>query len=214
MWYWLRMGIPTASNFDRIITPARGALSTGIDGYIAELIAELATGIPVGVESYTSRSMEHGIDTEAEARGWYGFDTGHDVEEVGFITTDDGHFGCSPDGLVGDDGGLELKCPEAKTHVGYMLDNAALLAAYKCQVHGSLVVTGRSWWDIVSYCRNMEPVVVRVEPDDFTSKMSVALSEFRIRFEEAVARFEDANGAPLVKPKPPKVKTVPEPMFM
>lgn len=213
-WYWLRAGMPTASRFDSIITPAKGELSKGITGYIAELIAETVTGIPADIDSYMSRAMVDGVNTEAEARNWYAFDTGRDVEQVGFITDDDGHFGCSPDGLVDEDGGLELKCPTAKVHVGYLLDNASLVTAYKCQVHGCLAVTGRAWWDVMSYCQGFPPVLIRVEPDEFTGKLSVALSKFRMEFEQAVAAFEDATGEKLTKPKPPKTKTVPEPTFM
>lgn len=185
-WHAARMGIPTASQFARIMTPAKRGYSSQASGYICELIAELR-----GVEKdrYTSDAMQHGIDTEAEARAWYAFTRDIDVRQVGFCMTDDGRFGCSPDGLVGDDGGAEIKCPEPKTHVEYLLDGGLPLA-YKCQVHGSLFVTGRAWWDFVSYCPPMPELVVRVTPDDFTDALRGALDRFHAEFEAAKKKIE------------------------
>jgi len=76
----------------------------------------------MGIEAYTSRAMQDGIDMEPEARACYSFLAGGEVKQVGFCLSDDGRFGCSPDGLVGDDGGLELKCPLPKTHIKYLVE--------------------------------------------------------------------------------------------
>ena len=177
-WFTARAGIPTASAFDKIITPKTGKPSSQQFGYICELIADrIMGGPPEGIESWTSRAVQYGIDTEPEARAYYELHTDYKVQQVGFVTTDDGTAGCSPDGLVGDDGGLELKCPMAKTHVEYLL-KGELPDAYKCQVHASLLITGRKWWDFCSYCIGFPPFIIRVKPDDFTVAMGDCLADF------------------------------------
>lgn len=144
LWLWRRLGIPTASEFSRIITPAKGELSKGIDAYIAELIAEQVC--PDYTGGFTSRPMWAGTQIESEARGWYSFTTGAKVRAVGFVTDDHERWGASPDGLA-DDVGLELKGPTPKVHVGYMLDPASLEAEYRTQCHGCMVVRERRrWW--------------------------------------------------------------------
>lgn len=192
-WFQLRSGKPTASCFDRIITPARGEPSKASTGYIFELFAERIMGCsPENVEAYTSRAMQHGVDTEPVARDAYAVLRDADVEEVAFCETDDGFAGCSPDGLVGDDGGLELKCPQLHTHLRYLAEPAKLVEDYRCQVHGTLWVTGRAWWDIASYAPwgGVPMVVQRVEPDEFTEKLAEAMADFKDRYEAAWAQIE------------------------
>lgn len=214
LWHWHRLGLPTASNFGRIIQPVKGELSKGIDDYIAELIAETVTGPTEG--GYMSRPMWEGTNIEADARGWYQYDRGVTIKQVGFVTDDLRRWGCSPDGLSDDDKGpgLELKGPTAKVHVGYMLDPESLDAAYKCQVHGGMVVCERTHWDLVSYCHGFEPVVRRVVWDGFTDKLAAALLAFTDRYAAAVDRVAELNGRPLVKPPPPRTKQVDDPIFM
>lgn len=188
-WWALRCGVPTASEFSRIITPRTGKLSAQALGYACELIEQRVMGVPpLGVEGYTSHYMQAGIDMEPEARAWYAFDREVSVREVGFVLTDDGRFGCSPDGLIGEDGGLELKCPAIRTHARWYLEGG-LPDEHRCQVHGALVVTGRDWWDFVSYARNMPALVVRVEPDEFTERMREALDEFHEMYADAWERL-------------------------
>lgn len=210
-WLWHRLGLPTASEFSRIITPAKGSLSSGIDGYIAELIAEQVA--PDYSGGYTSRAMWEGTNIEADARDWYAYATGVEVAQVGFVTDDAARWGCSPDGLAADLG-LELKGPTARVHVGYMLDPESLRAAYRVQCHGGMVVCERKRWDLVSYNPAFEPVIVTFEWDDYTDKVAAALVEFSKRYAEAVARFEEANGKPLTKPDKPRVRETPDPVFM
>lgn len=203
-WWEARRGIPTASRFDSIITPKTAKPSAQAWPYICELIADRVLGTPMGVESYTSRAMQDGIDCEPEARAWYALERDVEVRQVGFCVMDDGAAGCSPDGLIGDDGGLELKCPLAKTHVGYLLDGV-LPTEYKCQVYASLVVTGRAWWDFASYCLGFPPLVVRVTPDDFTAALRGALDAFTGQYREATARFEALGGFRLAAPAAPTI---------
>jgi len=174
-WYASRMGIPTASSFDKIITP-KGELSTQRTKYLYKLVAEKLSGTVE--ETYINLAMQHGIDTEDEARKVYELVTLNDVEQVGFCLSDCERYGASPDGLVGDDGLLEIKCPKAETHIEYLL-NGKLPTAYFQQVQGQLLVTGRKWCDFMSYYPNLKPFIVRVERDDeFLSKLEQALIDF------------------------------------
>ena len=191
-WHLARWGVPSASQFDRIVTPT-GKLSSKSDDYIAELIGDLAMkaiypeGPPWGFQTYMNQQMKWGVETEAEARSWYEMFSCSSVEQVGFVMTDDDHFGCSPDGLCGEHGGLELKCPSAKTQVQYLLAET-LPDAYRCQVHGSMIVTGREWWDFVSYCQGLPPFVLRVHPDAFTTLLAKALHQFYDQFQATLEK--------------------------
>lgn len=159
-WWQIRLGIPTASCFDRIITPKTKKPSKSAQTYAYELAGELLAGF--SEESYANDYMDRGTALESEARNFY--ELVHDVEvrQVGFCMAD--NYGCSPDGLIGDDGGLEIKCPKMTTHVMYLhKDN--LVQSHYPQVQGALLVTGRKWWDIMSYYPGLEPVIRRVTPD-------------------------------------------------
>jgi hypothetical protein len=187
-WFEVRKGIPTASRFDRILTPKKMKLSGQVDGLIAELIGEKFSLItPENVEHYTNRAMRWGEECEAEARRWYSLEVDEDVVQVGFCLTDDGRFGCSPDALVGKPGGLELKCPTPKVQVEYLLAGV-LPDEYMAQVHGNLIVTEREWWDFVSYSPGLPPFRVRVVPNSYTRELRVGLEMFWEKFQEALAR--------------------------
>lgn len=185
-WWELRRGIPTASGFDRILTPT-GKKSAQWDGYIAELAADTQCQTPSFFSQYGVRTgaMEHGTATEPDARRWYSVERDVDVRQVGFCMSDDGRYGCSPDGLVGDDGALELKCPQPKTQAKYILKGYDCLPTeYKPQVHGHLIVTERPWVDFMSYCPGFRCILVRVEPDAYTKLLAEAVAEFLERYEQ------------------------------
>ena len=133
-----------------------------------------------------NQAMKWGVETEAEARNWYSMETGIDVLEVGACETDDGRFICSPDGLCGEDGGCEIKCPSAATQVKYLLAGT-LPDEYRVQVHGSLVVTSREWWDFLSYAPGLPPFVLRVHPDAFTTLLAKALHQWYDQFQATLA---------------------------
>lgn len=176
-WRAARLGIPTASQFSRILTPTKLEYAKGAETYIRELLAEWLTGEPQdeGGSGWTDR----GTGMEDEARAWYEAQYDVTVRQVGFCVSDDGTVGCSPDGLVGDDGGLEIKCPAAKTHIGYLLDPMSLVADYRHQIQGGLYVTGRKWWDVVSYSPIMPAVVVRRWPEtDYHGSLGSVLDLF------------------------------------
>lgn len=177
-WKLLRKGKPTASNFDQIITPT-GKLSSSAKGYMRELIAECFC--PDYEYFSGNRYTEQGKQLEPEAREYYAKLTGYTLEQVGFVVSDDGVCGCSPDSLISFDGkygwGLEVKCPAPKTHVNYVLDGV-LPDEYKAQVHGSMIVTGRDTWVFMSYYPGLKPLIVAVSRDSYTDKLAAALSQF------------------------------------
>jgi len=190
-WAELRKGMPTASDFDKIMTPVGMKLSKSADKLIARLIGErMSPYMPERVETFSSRAMDWGRQTEEEARRFYEMERNCKVTNGGFCTTDDGRFGASPDGLVGEDGMIELKCPEPGTHVGYLLEGG-VPSDYLCQVHGQLIVTGRKWVDFMSYAQGMPPLLVRVEPGLYTEQLRKLLyDEFLPRFDDVLSRFQ------------------------
>lgn len=190
-WFAIRRGLPTASQFSRIVT-ASGKPSSSQDALIGELIDELVNpNSDYGFDgnSHTARGKE----LEPKARNWYRFVTGSNVVEVGFVLRDDRLIGCSPDSIVDDCGGMEIKAPEGKKHVMWMLDGA-LPEEHKQQVHGSLAITGLDFWDFVSYCPGYKPFRVRVLPDKYTEIMRKELDAFVARLEKAKAQFVDYIG--------------------
>lgn len=162
-WFAARLGRPSASMFSKFITSA-GKASTSADSYINELIAERLTGLRVPI--YVNEHMERGTRLEPEAREMYEFITDQKVTEYGFILDDSEEFGCSPDGLVGEDGGIEIKCPADSTMIGYHRNNKSFINKYKQQIMGCMMITGRSWWDLMAYSETIPHLIVRVERDD------------------------------------------------
>lgn len=186
-WFSARCGIPTASNFDRIIT-STGKPSAQRTKYLYQLAGERITGKPE--ETYQNGAMQRGKEMEAEARNFYDLTATEIIMQVGLCLTDNGLVGASPDGLVGSDGCLEIKCPLMATHVGYLL-NGELPTEYFQQVHGELYVTGRKWIDFMSYYPRMAPLIVRVEPDKaFHSKLKVELEVFCAELDEIVQKIK------------------------
>ncbi len=174
-WFAARAGIPTASNFDKIVKND-GNRSTQFQSYLNKCAAESVAGAG---ESFTSDAMQRGIELESDARDLYQFINDVTVAEHGLIFKDENKsFSCSPDGLVGDDGGLEIKCPLPHTHVAYLRANK-LPSKYFAQVQGSLYVTGREWWDFMSFCPEFKPLILRVYPDaEFHAKLEKQLNDF------------------------------------
>lgn len=169
-WFQARNGILTASEFGKVITPAKMELSRSADGYINKLVAEWLTG--KADEGFQSDWMKRGLEVEEEARDFYAFHTEIEVTEVGFCLEDAKRWGCSPDGLIGEDGGLEIKCPSPGVHVGYLLANK-VPTNYRLQILGSLLVTAREWWDFLSYHPDMEPLIVRTIRRDVEDDLKI-----------------------------------------
>ena len=166
-WFEARCGWPSASGFDKIITTA-GKRSEQRQKYMYQLAGEAVSG--QAEEGFQSNAMLRGIEMEAEAKQYYSFITGYEVQEVGFCMSDDKLYGCSPDGLIGEDGLIEIKCPLKATHVKYLLDNK-LPTEYFQQVHGEMLITGRRWCDFVSYSPGLKPFILRVHRDESFLKL-------------------------------------------
>jgi hypothetical protein len=192
-WWNARRGIPTSSEFHRIITASTMKAAAAQESYLYDLIAERYAPIWPIPDDRMSKEMRYGVDTEPHARAWYEFDRNETVRQVGFCLSDCGRYGASTDGLVGEDGVLELKCPKLSTHARYLIEGV-LPSEYRAQVHGELLVTGRRWCDFVSYTDGLPPFVVRVEPDEFTAALAVELDRFCNRLEAAVADIEQIKG--------------------
>ena len=176
-WLEARLGIPTASEFDRIITPAKLGYAAGAAGYMAEKLAEWMAGQPLDIFEDAPPIKgwrERGQLLEPEAVRYYEMERDVETSKVGLVLTDDGMTGASPDRLVGDTGILEQKCPALKTHVGYMLEPASLVAEYRLQVQGQLWVCQREWCDMQSYYPGFPSVIIRVQREE---KVQAALAQ-------------------------------------
>lgn len=159
-WYQARLGKFTASSFANLMA----GLETGaFTDLVKDKAWERLTGTPV--ESYTNAAMQHGIDTEAQARDWYRFESGNEVSEIGFVLHPEFEVaGCSPDGLVQESGLVEIKCPQPRAHID-VLASKKLPSKYRWQVQGQLWITGRKWCDFVSYHPAQGGICIRVEAD-------------------------------------------------
>ncbi len=146
-WHAARCGVVTASNFKAVLTGGRGKTRAN---YMRRLYEEIKTGRPAP-PSFQSAAMVRGCDLEPHARRAYEAHSGEDVREVGIVyLNDEKRVAASPDGLVSADGGLEIKCPLPHNHEKYMHEGR-IPSQYVPQVQGNLWVTGRDWWDFVSY---------------------------------------------------------------
>lgn len=192
-WVAARIGIPTASQFHRIITPKTMKPSASAGKYVAELIAEWILGMPLDLAN--SDLMERGHKLEEKAAQLYRLQTNNIIQTVGFILADDGKVGCSPDRLVGADGLLEIKCPAPITHVNYLLNGVD--ADYRCQVQGQLWITGRQWLDFFSYHPDMPEYRIRVERDvAFITALADAVADFNEQLDNARERMEELGAVP------------------
>lgn len=187
-WLSLRCGIPTTSNFDKIITP-KGEPSKQREKYLWKLAGERITKIPEN--GYKNTAMEIGIEREAEARGTYELITGKDVTQVGFCMSGEKRkYGASPDGLIDDDGLIEIKSPLIATHISYLL-KGELPSVYIPQVQGQLFVTGRKWCDFMSYYPGIKPFIFRVFPHDwFIEFLQKELFSFCDELERVVKKIQ------------------------
>lgn len=180
-WYTKRAGIPTASQFHRIITKT-GKLSSQADDYANQLIAELLLQKPIN-QNFLAYALEWGHVYEKQALEYYSLQTGYDVSLGGFFTTNDHTIGASPDGRVFENGQMigitEIKCPANPTiHVKYLLLNT-MNEAYKPQVQGQLMITECEWSDWFTYHPEIQSGCVKIYRDeDYIKLLSGALDSF------------------------------------
>lgn len=179
-WLALRLGIPTASEFDKIVTPKTGKLSASAPKYACKLIAERLLNRPV--QSLDGLAyIERGKELEPQAVRQYGFENDVETDPVGFITNDAGTIGASPDRLIrGRPAGVEIKCPAAHTHVAYLLEGHD--EKYRPQVQGQLYVAEFDYVDFYSFHPRMPPALIRTPRDTaYIALLHNALDEFNDR---------------------------------
>lgn len=197
-WFACRLGKATASRMHDITATTRSGWGASRRNYAAELVAERLTGIPAN--SYMNAAMQWGIDNEADAIAAYEASRKTEVMPVGFVDHPEIPMsGASPDGLVGDDGLVEIKCPNVATHIEYML-GGAIPDKYFKQMAWQLACTGRSWCDFASYDprmpAHMQLYVVRYQPTreeimDLEDQVTVFLGEVDKTVSELMARFDN-----------------------
>lgn len=173
-WHIAKLGIPSASNFDKIITPGGKASASAVK-YQHRLLAERLLRQPV--EDVHTAWMDRGTGLEPDARRYYELQRDMTVQQVGFLVHESGRYGASPDALVGEAGLLEIKCPTPPVHVGYLLSTIG--DEYKPQIQGQLLVSGREWVDFLSFNPDLPPALVRVHRDEkFIASLQGLLEAF------------------------------------
>ena len=148
-WFQARLGKATGSRIADIVAKTKTGYSTSRENYMAQLICERMTGKVA--ESYSNSAMQWGTETEPLARAAYEVKTGLTVNQIGFVDHPSILMtGASPDGLVGDSGMIEIKCPNTATHIETLL-SGKVPTKYLTQMTWQMCCTGRHWTDFVSY---------------------------------------------------------------
>ncbi len=199
-WLAARAGVLTASEFGQILTPKfeirKGEMPKT---HLARKLAEKWLGPLPG---FSTLDMDFGKILEEEARPFYEVQFSEAIQSVAFITNDDGTVGCSPDGLIGEEGGIEIKCPEPTNHIKYLL-GGKLPDDYAAQVHGAMFVTGRPWWKFMSYRRNLPPFVITIfQDEEIQEKIGEAVTEFLDQLDMEMKRMIEMNGGEGPPPRP------------
>lgn len=190
-WFAARCGRVTASRMADLTARTKSGWGASRANYMAQLIAERLTGVPA--DSYTSAAMQWGIEREPEARAAYEFRADAAVAPGGFVLHPEiGMAGASPDGLVGDAGLIEIKCPNTATHIETLL-SGTVPEKYQKQMQFQMACTGRKWCDFVSYDPRM-PEEMRL----FIKRVHRADNEIRFleqSVKDFLAELEDRLGA-------------------
>lgn len=196
-WHTQRLGKVTASRIADVMATTKSGYGAGRANYMSDLLVERLNGLPT--EGFSNNAMQWGIDQEPHARAEYEFVTLNDVQQACFID----HplismTGASPDGLIGEDGLIEIKCPNTKTHIEF-LESGTIADKYMKQMHWQMICTGRDWCDFVSYdpritIPEMRLKIQRVELDrtlseQITSEVEKFLSELSNRESELRTKY-------------------------
>lgn len=185
-WLQLRVGKVTASRVADVIARTKTGYGASRANYMAELIAERLTGVPA--DKFTNAAMQWGTDNENAARSEYAIRNGSIVDEIAFVN----HplipmSGASPDGLIGEIGLVEIKCPNTSTHIDTLL-GGKVPEKYITQMHWQMACTGRQWCDFVSYDprlpKDMQLFVRTVERD------STLIASLEEQVEEFIAEID------------------------
>jgi putative phage-type endonuclease len=193
-WFTIRIGKVTASRVADVIAKTKTGYSATRDNYMAQLVCERLTGQKS--ESFSNAAMQHGTDTEPLARAAYEAFQDILVDEVGFVPHPSIIMaGASPDGLVSDDGLLEIKCPNTATHIETLLSQS-VPGKYNTQMQFQMACTGRQWCDFVSFDNRLpnelQLFVKRVPRDnDFIKQMEDEVVKFLNELDIKIAQLMD-----------------------
>lgn len=186
-WNEARRGKVTGTGFEKVLAKGQGITRKG---YMYDLCAERLTG--VSTPHYMDKNMEWGTEWEPAARAWYELVYGVSVEQVGFVERND-DIGCSPDGLVGEDGMIQIKCPKTVNHLK-MIENSKIDGKYITQMQGELWVCERKWSDYISFDPRMKANrghIVRIYRDDSRLEtLDEETKRFLVELKELLKRFE------------------------
>jgi putative phage-type endonuclease len=198
-WFAMRLGKVTASRISDLMARTRSGYGASRANYEAQLVAERLTGTVQ--DSYSNAAMKWGTETEPQARAAYEFARDVDVIEIAFVEHPTiANSGASPDGLVGGDGLVEIKCPNTATHIETLL-GGSIPDKYVLQCLWQMACTGRKWCDLASFDPRLPPsmqlVVHRIERDEKAiAEIEKEVAEFLRGVEQKVsalrAKFEEA----------------------
>ncbi len=188
-WFQEKAGVPSAGSFSKIVT-TKGARSIQRKKYLYQLAAEAITGVKE--QGYSNANMEEGVRREQESRDLYEFTQGVEVEQVGFVYQDEQkRVGCSPDGFINREWGLELKNVLPSTQVGYLIAGK-LPTEYFAQVQGSMLVTGYQRWDFMTYSPGLPPFLLTVRPDEkFLKALEKELDSFCLELALTIKKLKE-----------------------
>ncbi len=208
-WMLLRAGKVTASEMHALISPT-GKIrdGDGVETYLNQKLVELWTGGPLP-QLQGIFDVEQGLVLEERAKPAFTIHTGLEVSSAAFIEDASGRAGCSPDGLIWGNSGVEIKCPTMPKHVGY-LRAGTLPKDYVAQVQGSMFVTGFDHWHFFVYGRQLPALHVVVERDErFQTALAVAVADFIAALDAGMKRLEELNGGPPPRRKVPVPQSAP-----
>ncbi len=193
-WFTARLGKVTASRVADVIAKTKTGYSTSRDNYMAQLVCERMTGTQS--ESYNNAAMQWGTDQEPLARAAYEAAKDVLVDEVGFVVHPTiSNAGASPDGLVGDDGLIEIKCPNTATHIDTLLSDK-VPSKYNTQMQWQMVCTGRKWCDFVSFDPRMpeglQLFIQRVDFDvEYVKMLEAEITGFLGELETKIEKLKE-----------------------
>jgi hypothetical protein len=188
-WYRCRMGVPTASEFATVLARGRdGGVSATRRTYMMKLAGEILTGEPM--ENYSNGYMERGKAMEDDARERYAFDRDAEPQLVGFVRN--GRMGCSPDSLIAEDGGLEIKTKAPHLHIDVLIKGDDYFPPeHKAQTQGFLLVTGREWIDLAIYWPKLPLIVRRAYRDEpYMQNLKGEIDRFNDEIDAIVERVK------------------------
>jgi len=192
-WFAKRLGLVTASRIADVMAKVKTGTAASRSGYMTQLVTERLTGQPT--EGYQSAAMEWGIEQEGAARAAYEARTGVLVDEVDFVRHPILEAGASPDGLVGEDGCIEIKCPNTSTMLEYIEDRS-VPRKYLLQIQWQLACTGRNWCDFVAYDprlpEHLQLLVIRVPRDeDVIEQIAAEVGRFVTELRDRVEHLRE-----------------------